>query len=87
MVGPQGVPRVGRLSAKNRRLLANQLLTRAMAARGIDGRYVRIPPHGTPLAESLNPEEQEHPEDNWDWSPQGEVDMHLPSRWGWVVFE
>ena len=27
----------------------------------VDGKYVRIPPHGTPLAESLNPEEQEHP--------------------------
>jgi len=52
----------------------------------IDGRYVRIPPHGTPLAESLNPEEQEHPENNWVWSPQGEVNMHLPLRWGEVEF-
>jgi hypothetical protein len=52
----------------------------------IDGRYVRIPPHGTPLAESLNPEEQEHPEDNWVWSPQGAVNMHLPLRWGEVIF-
>lgn len=55
--------------------------------RVIDGRYERIPPHGTPLAESLNPEEQEHPEDNWVWSPQGAVNMHLPARWGEVVFE
>lgn len=53
----------------------------------IDGLYVRIPPHGTPLAESLNPEEQEHPEDNWVWSPQGAVNMHLPERWGELVFE
>lgn len=53
----------------------------------VKGKYVRIPPHGTPLAESLNPEEQEHPEDNWVWSPQGEVNMHLPLRWGEVVFE
>ena len=53
----------------------------------IDGRYVRIPPHGTPLAESLNPEEQEHPEDNWVWSPQGVVNMHMPDRWGEVIFE
>ena len=53
----------------------------------VDGAYVRIPPHGTPLAGSLNPEEQEHPEDNWVWSPQGEVNMHLPDRWGEVVFE
>jgi hypothetical protein len=52
-----------------------------------DGRYIRIPPHGTPLAESLNPEEQEHPEDNWVWSPQGTVNMHLPERWGEVVFK
>lgn len=52
-----------------------------------NGRYVRIPPHGTPLAESLNPEEQEHPEDNWVWSPQGAVNMHLPERWGEVVFK
>jgi hypothetical protein len=52
----------------------------------VDGAYVRIPPHGTPLAESLNPEEQEHPEDNWVWSPQGAVNMHLPGRWGEVEF-
>ncbi len=55
--------------------------------RVVGGRYVRIPPHGTPLAESLDPEEQEHPEDNWVWSPQGAINMHLPSRWGEVVFE
>lgn len=53
----------------------------------VDGAYRRIPPHGTSLAESLNPEEQEHPEDNWVWSPQGAVNMHLPDRWGEVVFE
>ncbi|MEO0481086.1 MAG: carbohydrate-binding family 9-like protein [Planctomycetota bacterium] len=52
----------------------------------VDGRYVRIPPHGTPLAESLNPEEQQHPEDNWVWSPQGVVNMHLPERWGEIEF-
>lgn len=53
----------------------------------VDGKYMRIPPHGTPLAENLNPEEQEHPEDNWVWSPQGAVNMHLPLRWGEVEFE
>ena len=53
----------------------------------VDDQYVRIPPHGTPLAESLNPDEQEHPEDNWVWSPQGAVNMHLPERWGEVIFE
>ena len=52
----------------------------------VDGCYVRIPPHGTPIAESLNPEEQEHPEDNWVWSPQGVVNMHLPDRWGEIEF-
>ncbi len=52
----------------------------------VEGKYVRIPPHGTPLAESLNPEEQEHPENNWVWSPQGAVNMHLPLRWGMVEF-
>jgi hypothetical protein len=25
-------------------------------------------------------------EDNWVWSPQGEVDMHQPERWGYVQF-
>jgi hypothetical protein len=52
----------------------------------VDGKYERIPPHGTPLAESLNPEEQQHPEDNWVWSAQEAVNMHLPLRWGEVVF-
>ncbi len=52
----------------------------------VDGKYVRILPHGAPIAESLNPEEQEHPEDNWVWSPQRAVNMHLPERWGEVVF-
>jgi Carbohydrate family 9 binding domain-like len=26
------------------------------------------------------------PEDNWVWSPQGAVNMHLPERWGVVQF-
>ncbi len=25
-------------------------------------------------------------EDNWVWSPQGEIDMHLPDRWGFLDF-
>ena len=28
----------------------------------------------------------DHPEDNWVWSPQGEIDMHIPERWGIVRF-
>ena len=46
----------------------------------VDGAYRRVPPHGTKIPEG------EHPEDNWVWSPQGEIDMHLPSRWGVLVF-
>jgi Carbohydrate family 9 binding domain-like len=26
------------------------------------------------------------PEDNWVWSPQGLIDMHVPDRWGFVHF-
>jgi hypothetical protein len=26
------------------------------------------------------------PEDNWVWSPQGVVNMHVPERWGYVQF-
>jgi hypothetical protein len=26
------------------------------------------------------------PEDNWVWSPQGAINMHLPERWGYVQF-
>lgn len=27
-----------------------------------------------------------HPEHNWVWSPQGEINMHVPERWGMVRF-
>ena len=27
-----------------------------------------------------------HPEDNWVWSPQGAINMHMPERWGFVEF-
>ncbi|HTJ12745.1 MAG TPA: carbohydrate-binding family 9-like protein [Dinghuibacter sp.] len=42
-----------------------------------DGRYVKRtdPATGRPL-----------PEHNWVWSPQGVVDMHLPERWGYLLF-
>jgi hypothetical protein len=26
-------------------------------------------------------------EDNWVWSPQGLINMHVPDRWGFVVFQ
>jgi hypothetical protein len=37
----------------------------------VDGRYVKRP--------GLK-------EDNWVWSPQYEIDMHIPERWGYVQF-
>ena len=41
-----------------------------------DGRYVkRTRADGTPA-----------PEHNWVWSAQGEVNMHVPERWGRVTF-
>jgi hypothetical protein len=42
----------------------------------VDGRYVkRTGADGMAL-----------PEHNWVWSPQGEVDMHIPEHWGIVTF-
>lgn len=26
------------------------------------------------------------PEHNWTWSPQGVINMHLPERWGYLIF-
>jgi hypothetical protein len=26
------------------------------------------------------------PEDNWVWTPQGEINMHVPEKWGYVTF-
>jgi zinc protease len=37
----------------------------------VDKRYVKVP---------------DTPEDNWVWSPQGEINMHAPERWGYVTF-
>jgi len=37
----------------------------------VDGRYEKVP---------------NTPEDNWVWSPQGAVNMHLPRHWGHVKF-
>ncbi len=39
--------------------------------RVVDGRYEKVP---------------DTPEDNWVWSPQGQINMHIPERWGYVVF-
>lgn len=32
--------------------------------------------------EWMNPEKEE----NWVWNPTGEIDMHMPERWGYVYF-
>lgn len=41
-----------------------------------DGTYQkRLTPEGKPI-----------PEHNWVWSPQGEINMHIPERWGGVTF-
>ena len=41
-----------------------------------DGKYVkRTDPKGQPLTEN-----------NWVWSPQGAINMHMPERWGYVQF-
>ncbi|WP_245189592.1 carbohydrate-binding family 9-like protein [Lunatimonas salinarum] len=35
----------------------------------------------------INPAtEKSYPEDNWVWSPQGVINMHVPDRWGYVQF-
>ena len=39
--------------------------------RVVGGRYEKLP---------------DTPEDNWVWSPQGVVNMHVPGRWGYVEF-
>ncbi len=40
------------------------------------GQYVR----------DVEPSFEVHHEDNWVWSPQGAIDMHIPERWGRVRF-
>lgn len=44
------------------------------------GKYFRVPEHGVKIPEG------EHPEDNWVWSAQGEIAMHIPERWGKLNF-
>lgn len=43
----------------------------------VDGKYVKEkdPKTGRNL-----------PENNWVWSPQGRIDMHMPEKWGYVMF-
>jgi Carbohydrate family 9 binding domain-like len=43
----------------------------------VDGRYVK----------RMNAETKKPlPEDNWVWSPQGAINMHMPERWGVMQF-
>ena len=32
------------------------------------------------------PDGKKLPEDNWVWSPQGKISMHMPEKWGYVQF-
>ncbi|KAJ3129105.1 hypothetical protein HK100_008819 [Physocladia obscura] len=41
------------------------------------GKYVRVPDENR---------WDVHYEDNWVWSSQGEINMHLPEKWGTVTF-
>lgn len=42
----------------------------------VDGKYMKkLGPNGNAL-----------PENNWVWSPQGVINMHLPERWGYLQF-
>jgi hypothetical protein len=43
----------------------------------VNGKYVKLkdPATGKPK-----------PENNWCWSPQGQINMHAPERWGYVFF-
>ena len=46
---------------------------------------VEVVPGGYRRAQEPTPENR-HPEHNWVWSPQGEINMHIPERWGVVRF-
>lgn len=34
----------------------------------------------------VGPNGKRLPEDNWVWSPQGLIDMHVPEHWGYITF-
>jgi hypothetical protein len=39
------------------------------------------------LSKEINPATgKPFPEDNWVWSPQGRIDMHMPEMWGFLQF-
>ena len=41
---------------------------------------------GTGYEKKKRPDGKALPEDNWVWSPQGVIDMHLPENWGFIHF-
>lgn len=41
---------------------------------------------GGDYVRDAEPSFEVHHEDNWVWSPQGVIDMHIPERWGRVRF-
>jgi len=43
----------------------------------VDGGYAKVLKPGS---------NQPLPENNWVWSPQGAINMHMPERWGYVQF-
>lgn len=43
----------------------------------VEGRYEKTAEPGP---------QNQHPEDNWVWSPQGAINMHIPSQWGRLWF-
>lgn len=45
-----------------------------------------IDPDGTSYKKRLNEKGKRIPEQNWVWSPQGLIDMHVPEKWGYVYF-
>lgn len=42
---------------------------------------------GLGYTKKMTPDGKRIPEDNWVWSPQGVVDMHVPEKWGYLHFK
>lgn len=45
-----------------------------------------LEPDGDGYRKQKRPDGRNLPEDNWVWSPIGEVNMHIPERWGILTF-
>lgn len=46
-----------------------------------------LEPNGTGYQKKKEPDGRNLPEDNWVWSPIGEVNMHIPENWGFLIFK